>query len=78
MDSKLDDFLNTEHASISPHSQQLVTSDDIVSIKTRSTSTRLEIAEVVIDDEGDYVCKATNTAGVASTKASVLVKGTAN
>ena len=39
------------------------------------SSSRLEIAEVMVDDEGDYVCKATNTAGVASTKANVTVKG---
>ncbi|XP_076471204.1 twitchin-like [Babylonia areolata] len=53
---------------------QMLSSDDIVSIKTRGSSSRLQISEVVVDDEGDYVCKASNTAGVASTKANVVVK----
>ncbi|KAL8565325.1 hypothetical protein ACOMHN_029021 [Nucella lapillus] len=53
---------------------QLLTSDDIMTIKTRGSSSRLQIGEVVLDDEGDYVCKASNTAGVASTKANVVIK----
>nr|KAG5709145.1 hypothetical protein BaRGS_028601 [Batillaria attramentaria] len=53
---------------------QLLSSDDVVSISYKRGTCRLEIAETVLDDEGEYVCKATNTAGVASTKTNVTIK----
>ena len=53
---------------------QMLNSDDIVTLKYRNGVATLEIAEVMVDDEGDYVCKASNPAGVASTKANVIVK----
>ncbi|XP_070200689.1 twitchin-like isoform X4 [Littorina saxatilis] len=53
---------------------QLLQSDDIVMIKTRGSSSRLMVEETVQDDEGEYVCKATNTAGVATTKTNVTIK----
>uniref|UniRef100_A0A0B7BN15 Uncharacterized protein n=1 Tax=Arion vulgaris TaxID=1028688 RepID=A0A0B7BN15_9EUPU len=52
---------------------QLLKADDIIRLSYRRGVATLEIAESVIEDEGDYVCKATNTAGVASTKANVTV-----
>ncbi|CAL1540886.1 unnamed protein product, partial [Lymnaea stagnalis] len=52
---------------------QLLKSDDVISISFRRGVAKLEIAESVVEDEGDYVCKATNTAGVASTKANVTI-----
>ncbi|KAL8579177.1 hypothetical protein ACOMHN_010761 [Nucella lapillus] len=57
---------------------QLLTGTDTISIKTRSSSSRLEISPTDAEDAGDYVCKATNTAGVASTKANVTVRGVAS
>ncbi|XP_059156398.1 twitchin-like isoform X4 [Physella acuta] len=53
---------------------QLLKSDDVISISLRRGVAKLEISESVLEDEGDYVCKATNTAGVASSKANVTVK----
>lgn len=47
----------------------------MVTISYRNGKCQLEIKETLIDDEGDYICKASNTAGVASTKANVVVKG---
>ncbi|ESO91801.1 hypothetical protein LOTGIDRAFT_163161 [Lottia gigantea] len=54
----------------------MLSNDDVVSIKTTESEGRsvLEIADVVIDDEGDYVCKASNPVGVTSTKAFISVK----
>ena len=50
-------------------------SDEIVKLSFRRGVAKLEISESVIDDEGDYVCKATNAVGVASTKTNVTVNG---
>ncbi|GFR58132.1 myosin light chain kinase [Elysia marginata] len=52
---------------------QMLKSDDVVKLSYRRGEAKLEIAESVPEDEGDYVCKATNTAGVASTKANITV-----
>ncbi|XP_055900297.1 twitchin-like isoform X6 [Biomphalaria glabrata] len=52
---------------------QLLKSDDIISISFSRGVAKLKVGESVLEDDGDYVCKATNTAGVASTKANVTV-----
>ncbi|KAK3703484.1 hypothetical protein RRG08_024788 [Elysia crispata] len=52
---------------------QMLKSDDAVKLSFRRGEAKLEIAESVPEDEGDYVCKATNPAGVASTKANIIV-----
>ncbi|RUS77264.1 hypothetical protein EGW08_014978 [Elysia chlorotica] len=57
---------------------QMLKSDDIVKLSYRRGEAKLEIAESVPEDEGDYVCKATNPAGVASTKANITVNGKTN
>lgn len=54
---------------------QLLKSDSNVKIRCIAGSCSLEISEVTIDDDGSYTCKAINSAGVASTKASVQVTG---
>lgn len=54
---------------------QLLSSDDVIHISFHHGVAKLEIPESVFEDEGDYVCKASNTAGVASTKANVTVTG---
>uniref|UniRef100_A0A0B7BN40 Ig-like domain-containing protein n=1 Tax=Arion vulgaris TaxID=1028688 RepID=A0A0B7BN40_9EUPU len=52
---------------------QLLSNDDVIHLSFHDGVAKLEISESVIEDEGDYVCKATNTAGVASTKTNVTV-----
>lgn len=44
-------------------------------IRCIAGSCSLEISEVTVDDDGSYLCKAINSAGVASTKTSVQVTG---
>ncbi|XP_069132542.1 twitchin-like isoform X10 [Argopecten irradians] len=49
-------------------------SDSLVSIKNLGGICTLTIASVSVDDEGTYLCKVTNTAGTASSKATLQVK----
>ncbi|XP_064601319.1 myosin light chain kinase, smooth muscle-like [Liolophura sinensis] len=52
----------------------LVKPDDMVKVRYSAGTCTLVIAETILDDEGDYTCKATNLEGVATTKTSVQIK----
>ncbi|XP_071104533.1 twitchin-like isoform X3 [Haliotis cracherodii] len=56
---------------------QMLKSDDVVSLSYSNGVCKLVISDTVIDDEGTYVCKASNPAGVASTRTNVTIKGKA-
>lgn len=66
--------LNDEHINLY-HFKQLLKGDDSASLRRIGDTCTLTIAAATLDDEGSYTCKATNSAGVASSKSSVQVNG---
>lgn len=55
-------------------SEQLASSD-IISLKYKNREATLQIGEVYPEDEGEYICKATNAEGTAETKCKLTVAG---
>lgn len=53
---------------------QILNSSDIIDLKYKNKIATLSIKEVYPEDEGEYVCKATNSLGVAQTKCKLTVK----
>lgn len=54
---------------------QLLQSDDAIKISSVGSVHTLLIENCIIDDDGQYVCKAKNPGGQASTRTSVQVTG---
>ncbi|EEB20549.1 CAVP-target protein, putative, partial [Pediculus humanus corporis] len=53
---------------------QILNSSDVIDLKYKNKIATLSIKEVYPEDEGEYVCKATNSLGVAQTKCKLTVK----
>lgn len=53
---------------------KLITSSDIIDLKYKRGTATLIINEVFPEDEGVYVCKATNSIGSVETKSKLTVK----
>lgn len=56
-------------------SEQLASSD-IISLKYKNREATLHIEEVYPEDEGEYICKASNAEGSAETKCKLTITGT--
>ncbi len=54
---------------------QLLRSSDILELKYRSGTASLNINEAFPEDEGVYVCKATNSLGTKETSCKLRVSG---
>lgn len=52
---------------------QILRSSDIMDLKYKNGVATLAIGEVYPEDEGDYVCKATNLAGTTTTRCKLTV-----
>ena len=53
--------------------EQVVTSSDVVDLRYRNGVASLTIAEVFPEDEGEYVCTATNSIGTVSTTCNLTI-----
>lgn len=51
-----------------------LSSSEVVDLKYKNGIAKLHINEVYPEDEGEYVCKATNSVGNAETKCKLTVK----
>lgn len=51
-----------------------LSSSEVVDLKYKNGIARLHINEVYPEDEGEYICKATNSIGTADTKCKLTVK----
>lgn len=54
--------------------EQIVTSSDVVDLRYRGGIASLTIAEVFPEDEGEYVCTATNSIGTVTTTCKLTIK----
>lgn len=52
-----------------------INSSDIISLKYKNREATLHIEEVYPEDEGVYICKATNAEGTAETKCKLTISG---
>lgn len=53
---------------------QQLTSSDIIDLKCKNGMAKLHINEVFPEDEGIYICKATNSIGTTETKCKLTIK----
>lgn len=52
---------------------KLLVSSDIMDLKYKNGVATVSIGEVYPEDEGEYVCKATNSVGIANTKCNIKI-----